>query len=91
MCLITKNPELMALYRQRVAYGQDPVKVSEYVKGLENKRNNNKSIVGVIDYRIARDTAIKAAREYELRIARETAIKAARRYKLRETAMRITI
>lgn len=39
MCLITKNPELMALYRQRVAYGQDPVKVSEYVKRLENKRS----------------------------------------------------
>jgi hypothetical protein len=48
--------------------------VSEYVKGLENKRNNNKSIVGVkkiIDYRIARENAIKAARHYELRIARE--------------------
>jgi hypothetical protein len=74
MCLITKKPELMALYRQRVAYGQDPVKVSEYVKGLENKRNNNKSIVGVkkiIDYRIARENAIKTARHYELRITRE--------------------
>jgi hypothetical protein len=38
MCQITQNPELLALYRQRLAYGQDPVQVSEYVKGLDRQR-----------------------------------------------------
>ena len=38
MCLITQTPELLSQYRRRIAYGEDPVQVSEYVEGLAKKR-----------------------------------------------------
>ena len=39
MCL---KPELMALYRRRIAYGEDPIKVKEYLEELEKIRRMKK-------------------------------------------------
>lgn len=40
MCIITQNREMMSMYRQRVAYGQDPKQVMEYLERLAKKRED---------------------------------------------------
>jgi hypothetical protein len=42
MCFITQNPEMMSMYRQRVAYGQDPKQVMEYLERLDRQRDDSK-------------------------------------------------
>ena len=40
MCM-TQNAEILSQYRRRVAYGEDPVKVREYLEGLEKRRGTS--------------------------------------------------